>query len=112
MSEGLCGVSLGYSKNYNGRDQSGRIKLTVAGDGRLMTKACAEALCRVLKSKHPNVRVVELLRGERDELAAESLSDLNEASGIADLTQAVKQCIGEGVSRQEILAVVTTVVQG
>jgi len=38
---------------------------------------------------------------------------LNSGDDVSDdLTQAVKQCIGEGVNRQEILAVVTTAVQG
>jgi hypothetical protein len=90
MEEQLYGVSFGR-QNYQGRDEHGQIKLTrsyTPSDGRLQ------------------VRVIELLRGERDELTAESLADLGETTPLDVLVEAVKDCIRFGNTPQDILAAV------
>ena len=51
MSEDLYGVAFDFNKNYNGRDQFGKIRTTVAGDGVFMTLSCAQALVDKFKSK-------------------------------------------------------------
>jgi len=111
--EELYGVCLGGNRqNYAGRDREGRILTTLPGDGRLMTKDCAESLCRVFRSRYPNVHVVELFRGDKDEVVAESLKNLGEHTGIEDLAQIVKECLAQGYSRAEIFATVHNAVQG
>jgi hypothetical protein len=111
MSEELYGVAFNYNKNYNGRDQFGGIKTTVAGDGVFMTLACAQALVNKFKTKYPGVKVVELLRAERDELAATSL-ELGEIAGLDTLAEVVRKLVNDGFSSQDILGTVNRAVQG
>jgi hypothetical protein len=112
MSEELYGVSFGIgatgAQNYNGRDRDGRIK--VSGDGTFMTRECAESLCRLLKAKYPVVHVVELTRGDRDDMVAGTLAELGEKSSLEILVGAIKECISFGNTQQEILAAVNQVV--
>jgi hypothetical protein len=112
MSEDLYTVAFNYNKNYNGRDQFGRIKTTTAGDGILMTLSCAQALVERFKPKYPRVKVVELLRNGRDEQPAQSLSELGEFAGLDTLAEAVRKCINEGFTSQDILATVNHAVNG
>jgi hypothetical protein len=93
-------------ENYNGRDTNGQIQITRFGDGKLMTQTCAEEFCKVLRVKYPQVRVVELNRGDRDELAAETLADLGEQTPLETLAQAVKDCVRFGNSHEQILTAV------
>jgi hypothetical protein len=112
MSEELYGVAFSFNKNYNGRDQFGRIRTTVAGDGVLMTLACAQALVTKFKSRYPEVRVVELLRNNRDELPAQSLADLGEIAGLDTLAEAVRKLVNDIFNRQDVLAAVEHAVNG
>jgi hypothetical protein len=112
MSEELYGVSFNYNQNYNGRDQFGRIRTTVAGDGIFMTLACAQALVDKFKSKYPGVKVVELLRNGRDEEPAQSLAELGETAGFDTLSEVVRKLVNDGFSRQDILAAVDHAVNG
>ena len=110
--EELYGVTKGRGKgNYDGRDSSGQVRWTPFPglDGRLMTKACAESLLRILKRQYPQVEVTELFRSnERDELRAETLDDLGEKPPVDVLANAVKDCLSFGMTQQDILAVVGT----
>jgi hypothetical protein len=101
--EELYGVSVALNKNYNGRDRHGNLQFAPFGSGVFMTLDCAEALCRVFKVKYPNVKPVELFRGDRDELAATSLVELGEAVGLEKLALVIQQCVDQGFSREEIL---------
>ena len=117
--EELYGVALGFSKEYAGRDANDRIKFTFPGAGRLMTLDCAEKLVerlknirvtvnengkKVEKSQFPSVRVVTMLRGERDEVVATSLQELGE-DHLGTVTRALKLALENGVSKQEVLDV-------
>jgi hypothetical protein len=53
-----------------------------------------------------------VLRGERDELVAESLADLGEITPLDQLHVAVKSCVSFGNTSEEILAVVREVIRG
>jgi len=106
MSEELCGISFNYNKNYNGRDHSGRIKTTVAGDGIFMTLDCALAIVDKFKQKYPQVKVVELLRNGRDEEPAQSLAELGEIAGLDALAEVVRKLVNDGFSRKDILAAI------
>jgi len=110
MSEELYGVSFNYNKNYDGRDQCGKIQTTVAGDGVFMTWACAQALVEKFKLKYPGVKVVELLRHERDEAPATSLADLGEIAGLDELAVTVRNLVNDGFSNQDILSTVNRAV--
>ena len=113
MGDQLYGVSLGgANQNYNRRGSDGVIRLTQAGDGALMTRTCAETLVRKFKPKYPKAHVVEVLRGERDELVAESLADLGEVTPLDQLLYAVKSCISFGNTGEEMFAVVREVIGG
>jgi len=112
MSEELYVVAFDYNKNYDGRDLSGRIRTTVAGDGVLMTLPCAQALVEKFKQKYPRVRVVEILRNDRDELPAESLAELGEIAGLDTLAEVVRKLVNDGFSRQDILSTVNHAVNG
>jgi hypothetical protein len=101
----LYGISFGLN-NYNGRDKNGSIQVTRFGDGRLMTRSCAETFCKVLQIKYPQARVVELYRNDRDELAAETLADLGEQTPLEILTLAVRDCIRFGNTREQIITAV------
>jgi hypothetical protein len=103
MSEELYGVAVSWRENYDGRDPNGVLKTTSRFAGVLMTHECAEALCKILKPKYPNVQPVELLRYERDEIAAKSLEELGEAVGLDKLTLVIQQCLNQGFSGNEIL---------
>ena len=113
MSDQLYGVSLGsVNQNYNRRDADGVIRLTIAGDGALMTGACAETLVKKFKPKYPKAYVVPVIRGERDELVAESLADLGELTPLEELRRAVTDCVSFSNTSEEILAVVREVIRG
>ena len=112
MSEELYGVAFNYNQTYNGRDQFGRIKTTVAGDGIFMTLDCAQALVDKFKQKYPRVKVVELLRNGRDEQPVESLADLGEVAGLDTLAEVVRKLVNDGFSRQDTLAAVEHAVNG
>src|SRR5258706_15967376 len=103
MNNELFGVALQLSQNYNGRDQYGTIQRVMRGQGVLMTKDCAEKLCRILKHDHPGAHVVPLLRGDRDEMAATSLAELGEAVGLDKLAVVIEQCVVQGFSAEEII---------
>jgi hypothetical protein len=107
MMEELYGVSFGRH-NYNGRDQNGLIKTALFGDGRLMTQECAEQLWKLFQLKYPQARVVELNRGDRDEMAAKTLADLGEQTPLEVLAQAVRDCVRFGNSREQIITAVET----
>jgi hypothetical protein len=103
VSEQLYGVSFGHNCNYNGRDGNGLLQMTRFGlDGRLMMKSCAEDLCKILQIKYPQARVIELNRGDRDEIAAQSLADLHEQTPLEHLGQAVRDCVRFGSTREQI----------
>ena len=112
MSKELYGVSFNYNENYNGRDQFGKIRTTIAGDGVFMTLDCAQALVDKFKAKYPAVKVVELLRNGRDDLPATSLAELGEVAGLDTLAEAVRKLVNDGFSRQDILAAVNHAVNG
>lgn len=104
MNEELYTVSFGLDRNYNGRNkENGKIRIAPAGCGTLMDKATAEALCRVLRPKYPTAKVVEIFREERDDLAAHSLTDLGEDTGLNDLTELVERLLAQGFSQDDIL---------
>jgi hypothetical protein len=107
MTEPLYGVTFDGRQNYNGRDENGLIKMTRFGlDGRLMTKDCAEQLCKVLQIKYPQARVIDLLRNDRDEITAESLADLGEQTPIQQLQQLVREAVRFGNTREQIITAV------
>ena len=112
MSEELFGVAFDYNKNYNGRDQFGRIHTTIAGDGIFMTLACAQALVDKFKPKYPRVKVVELLRNGRDEQPAQSLAELGEIAGLDTLAEVIRKLVNDGFTRQDIAATVNHAVNG
>jgi len=112
MSEELYGVAFDYNKNYNGRDQFGKIRPTIAGNGVFMTLSCAQALAEKFKPKYPRVKVVELLRNGRDEQAVQSLAELGEIAGQDELAVTVRKLVNDGFSGQEILAAVNRAVNG
>jgi hypothetical protein len=112
MSEELYVVAFDYNKNYAGRNQFGKIRTTIAGDGVLMTLSCAQALVDKFKSKYPGVKVVEILRNDRDELPAQSLAELGEIAGLDTLAEVVRKLVNDGFSRQDILATVNHAVNG
>jgi hypothetical protein len=103
----LYGVSFGR-QNYNGRGPDGQIQVTRFGDGRLMTRTCAEDFVKVLRIKYPQARIVELNRGDKDEMAAKTLADLGEQTPLEVLAQAVRDCVRFGNSREQILTAVET----
>lgn len=102
--EELYTVQFDWNNNYNGRDVNGKIKTARAGGGVLMDKATATALCRILQSKYPTAKPVEIFRDDRDDLVAHSLADLNEGANLSDLTEVIEQLVTQGFSRQDILA--------
>lgn len=107
MTEQLYGVSFSPRQNYLGRDKNGVLVFSnFSLDGRLMTRECAEDLCKLLRSKYPNVSVVELLRGEKDELVANSLADLGEETPIQQIKRLVREAVSYGSSREQILVAV------
>jgi hypothetical protein len=112
MSEELYGVAFDFNRNYAGRDQFGKIRTTIAGDGILMTLECAQALVDNFRSKYPAVKVMELLRNGRDEEPARSLAELGEVAGPDTLAEIVRKLVNDGFSRQEILAAVERAVNG
>jgi hypothetical protein len=107
MEDLLYGVALDFQREYAGRDPRDRIKFTVPGAGRLMTKDCAEELAARLKAtgKFPFARVVTNFRGERDEITATSLAELGE-DHLGTLRRAITTAVENGVSKQEILDVI------
>jgi hypothetical protein len=110
MMEELYGVSFGGRQNYNGRDKNGQIQVTSPGDGRLMTQTCAEDFVKVLRIKYPQARVVELNRGDRDEMAAKTLADLGEQTPLEVLAQAVRDCVSFGNTREQVIIAVETAI--
>ena len=112
MSEELFGVSFSCNRNYAGRDQFGKIRTTVAGDGVFMKLACAQALADKFKLKYPGVKVVELLRNGRDEEPVQSLAELGEVAGLDTLAEFVRKLFNEGFSRQDILTAVDHAMNG
>jgi hypothetical protein len=112
MSEELYGVAFDYNKNYAGRDQFGKIRTTVAGDGVLMTFSCAQALVDKFKPNYPRVKVVVLLRHDRDDLPATSLAELGEVAGLDTLAEVIRKLVSDGFSHQEIMATVNRAVNG
>ena len=105
MQEELYGVVLDGSKEYAGRDLHGRIKYTVPDAGLFMDRDTAEKLTERLKAAgFKSARVVTMLRGERDEIAATSLAELGE-DHLGTLTRAIKLALENGVSKQEVLDV-------
>jgi hypothetical protein len=107
MEDLLYGVALDFQREYAGRDPRDRIKFTVPGAGRLMTKDCAEELAARLKAtgKFPFARVVTNFRGERDEITATSLAELGE-DHVGAVTRAIKLALENGVSKLELLEAV------
>lgn len=103
MTEELFTVQFDWDKNFNGRDENGRIRMARAGGGVLMDRTTAEALCRVLRPKFPTVRPVQIWREDRDDLVAHSLADLNEGADLSDLTEVVEQLVAQGFDREDIL---------
>lgn len=101
MEEQLYGVRLVGIKNYNGRDPEGRIKLTVAGAGVLMTLDCATALVKKLKSKYRDAEVVNLWRDGRDDLTATCLKELGEDPR-DELEKAMKDALAAGLQPIEV----------
>src|SRR5437762_12722937 len=102
------GVSFGR-QNYNGRDEHGELKLTAPyapSDGRLMNRETADQLCRILKLNYPQVRVIQIFRGEQGALTAESLAEVGDATPLDVLVEAVKDCIRFGNTPDEILTAV------
>ncbi len=118
--ENLYGLAFSSNANYSGRDQFGRIRTTQNGDGAFMTKECAEQLYQKFvkfknddgKQRYPFLRVVELLRGDRDAMAATSLAELGEVEGLDELSQVVRKLLTDGHSVTDIMAAVNLAVQG
>jgi hypothetical protein len=105
MSEELLyTVSVGRNSDYGGRDREGRLIFVPYGGGVFMSLACAEKLCNVLRPTYPNVRPVELMRGDRDEIPVQSLSELREDVGLEKLALVIQQCINQNFSNEQILA--------
>jgi hypothetical protein len=100
----LYGVSVGRNQNYNGRDRYGHLQFAPHGGGTFMTLACAQALCNILRPQYPNVRPVELLRGDRDEAAFTNLIELGEAVGLEKLAMVIQQCSNQNFTSDQILA--------
>jgi hypothetical protein len=104
MQEELFGVGLNLAQNYGGRDQYGQVKRSIAGQGVLMTRECAEKLCAILRHEFPQARIVRLYRGDRDEISAQTLEELGERAGLDKLALVVHQCLNQGFSAEEIAA--------
>src|ERR1700756_4164982 len=109
--EDYGGRDLPHYGYYEGRDQHGQIKIGKDPNrAAMMTQEVAEQLIERLKTRYPLSEIAELICNERDELTATSLAELGEAStSVAVLQEAIKQCVADGMSRQDIVAVLESV---
>src|SRR5882724_5145168 len=89
---------------YAGRDESGKIKTdNNPGVAAMMTEEVAKRLIEKFKDRYPKSEVIELIRGERDELTATSLEQLGEIP-LPQLRLVVRECLDSGISLDEVLS--------
>jgi hypothetical protein len=98
-------VKLTPIKEYGGRDEHGKIKLSIRGGGIPMTESCATQLAAKLRPLYPEATASEIYTQDPiiDDLPA-SLAELGE-DGSVILRKAIWDALAAGLTKLQILDV-------